>query len=196
MLVNEARVVVDAQVHSTSEQAALSEPLGRLDGAQTQEVLLDAGFNTYETLECALKKDISVLCPERAEDAPGDEPGAGRFALRHFRYVEDGDYYLCPTESDCIRVAAQGNPEAGRRAYVQYHDRLRSVRAPCAVHRGHAAHDPAHCRPGARRRYARSWPSRGPTRVCPAQGDGRTGVLGAARTSGPESIPPPRVCAG
>ena len=121
VLVNEARVVVDAQVHSTSEQAALSEPLGRLDGAQTQEVLLDAGFNTYETLECALKKDISVLCPERAEDAPGDEPGAGRFALRHFRYVEDGDYYLCPTGErlhPCRR--SQGNPEAGRRAYVQY----------------------------------------------------------------------------
>ena len=121
VLANEARVVVDAQVHSTSEQAALCEPLDRLDGAQTQEVLLDAGFNTYETLECALNKDISVLCPERAEDAQGDEPGAGRFALRHFRYVEDGDYYVCPTGErlhPCRR--SQGNPEAGRRAYVQY----------------------------------------------------------------------------
>jgi hypothetical protein len=113
-------------------------------------VLLDAGFNTYETLECALKKDISVLCPERAEDAPGDEPGAGRFALRHFRYVEDGDYYLCPTGErlhPCRR--SQGNPEAGRRAYVQYTTTACAQCAPCAVHRGHATHDPAHCRPGA-----------------------------------------------
>jgi hypothetical protein len=46
VLVNEARVVVDAEVDSTSEQAALAEPLGRLDGAVTTELLLDAGFNS------------------------------------------------------------------------------------------------------------------------------------------------------
>ena len=56
MLANEARVVVDAQVHSTSEQAALAPQIERLDGTQTKELLLDAGFNTYENLESALAR--------------------------------------------------------------------------------------------------------------------------------------------
>jgi transposase len=77
VLVNEARVVLDAQVHSTSEQAALAEPLERLDGAQTRELLLDAGFNSYAVLECALEKDISLLCPEQAEDGAGPGQAAG-----------------------------------------------------------------------------------------------------------------------
>ena len=36
-----------------------AEPLARLDGAQTQELLLDAGLNTYEVLECAV--DLSLI---------------------------------------------------------------------------------------------------------------------------------------
>jgi hypothetical protein len=96
VLVNEARVVLDAQVHSTSEQAALAEPLERLDGAQTRELLLDAGFNSYAVLECALEKDISLLCPEQAEDGPSQGKQPGLFALRDFRYVEEDDYYLWP----------------------------------------------------------------------------------------------------
>ena len=121
VLANRARVVVDAEVHSTSEQAALAEPLARLDGAQTQELLLDAGLNTYEVLECALDKEISLLCPEQAEDALRDEKAPRTFALRHFRYVEDGDYYLCPADERLYpwRRAA-GNPEKGVRPYVQY----------------------------------------------------------------------------
>lgn len=119
VLANEARVVVDAHVHSTSEQAALAETLERLDGAQTRELLLDAGFNSYAVLECALEKEISLLCPEQSEDEEGKK--SGLFALRDFHYVEDGDYYLCPAQAQlhpCRRFA--GNPEKGLRAYVQY----------------------------------------------------------------------------
>lgn len=120
VLANAARVVLDAQVHSTSEQAALSEQLQRLDGAQTRELLLDAGFNTYEILESTLAKEISLLCPERAEHERDDQ-GGGLFALRQFRYMEDGDYYVCPAGEQlhpCRRYA--GNPASGQRAYVQY----------------------------------------------------------------------------
>lgn len=120
VLANPARVVVDAQVHSSSEQAALAEPLQRLDSTQTQELLLDAGFNTYAILESTLAKDISLLCPERAEHAREDQ-GSGVIPLRQFHYVDDGDYYLCPAEQQlhpCRRYA--GNPETGQRAYVQY----------------------------------------------------------------------------
>ena len=129
VLVNEARVVVDAEVHSTSEQAALAEPLGRLDGAVTTELLLDAGFNSYEVLECALDKEISLLCPEQAEDALGSQEAPRVFALRHFRYVEEGDYYLCPAQErlyPCRRSA--GDPQKGVRPYVQYQG---SACGPC-----------------------------------------------------------------
>jgi hypothetical protein len=78
VLVNEARVVLDAQVHSTSEQAALAEPLERLDGAQTRELLLDAGFNSYAVLEWRLKspakspRSVSQPCsvPSHSESPP------------------------------------------------------------------------------------------------------------------------------
>jgi hypothetical protein len=121
VLVNEARVVLDAQVHSTSEQAALAEPLERLDGAQTRELLLDAGFNSYAVLECALEKDISLLCPEQAEDGAGQGKQPGLFALRDFRYVEEDDHYLCPAGAQLHPTRrCAGNPQKGLRAYVQY----------------------------------------------------------------------------
>jgi transposase len=121
VLVNEARVVLDGQVHSTSEEAALAEPLEKLDGTQTRELLLDAGFNSYAVLECALAKDISLLCPEQAEDQQEQGKKSGLFALRDFRYVEDGDHYVCPAGAQLhpIRRSA-GNPQKGLRAYVQY----------------------------------------------------------------------------
>lgn len=120
VLANEARVVVDGEVHSTSEQAALAPALDRLEGTQTKELLLDAGFNTYEVLETALEKEISVLCPEQAEDVRAEE-GPRLIPLREFRYVDDGDYYVCPAGErlDPWRRYA-GNPATGQRAYVQY----------------------------------------------------------------------------
>jgi Transposase DDE domain len=121
VLANEARVVVDAQVHSTSEQAALAELLDRLDGEQTRELLLDAGFNTYENLESALEREISVLCPEQAEDVRGDGEGPRRIPMREFRYVEDGDYYVCPAGERMNPWRRHGgNAVTGQRAYVQY----------------------------------------------------------------------------
>jgi hypothetical protein len=128
VLVNEARVVLDAQVHSTSEQAALAEPLERLDGTQTQELLLDAGFNSYAVLECALEKDISLLCPEQAEDGQSQGKQPGLFALRDFRYVEDGDHYLCP-------AGAQLHPPAAVRAI-----RRRGYGLTCSTRARPAAH--------------------------------------------------------
>lgn len=120
VLANEARVVVDAEVHSTSEQAALGALLDRLEGNETQELLLDAGFNTYEVLETTLGKEISLLCPERSETPKGG--GAQSYiALREFRYVEDGDYYVCPA-GEQLRFwrRSAGNAAQGRRPYAQY----------------------------------------------------------------------------
>lgn len=130
VLANAARVVVDAQVHSTSEQAALLELLQQLDSTRTYELLLDAGFNMYEILELAVQREISVLCPEQAESAYGDEAeqpgepgesGKGYYPLRLFRYVEEGDYYVCPAGQEmhpCRRHP--GNAAQDKRPYVQY----------------------------------------------------------------------------
>lgn len=127
VLANAARVVVDAQVHSTSEQAALLELLQPLDGTQTHELLLDAGFNMYEILELAVQREISVLCPAQAESVCGEEAGEpgesgkGHYPLRLFRYVEEGDYYVCPAGQEmhpCRRHP--GNAAQGKRPYVQY----------------------------------------------------------------------------
>lgn len=125
VLANAARVVVDAQVDSTSEQAALLEQLQRL-GPQTRELLLDAGFNNYPVLELAVQRDISLLCPEggesaRHEQAQGDQEPKGCLPMRLFSYMEEGDYYLCPAGQrmyPCRRY--EGNATQGKRAYLQY----------------------------------------------------------------------------
>jgi hypothetical protein len=195
VLVNEARVVLDAQVHSTSEQAALAEPLERLDGTQTQELLLDAGFNSYAVLECALEKDISLLCPEQAEDGQSQGKQPGLFALRDFRYVEDGDHYLCPAGAQLHRPPLCGQSAEGATGLRAVRELgLRYVRAPRPMYPGRGADDPAQRGPGAQGSLAPGdGPTPGQTGVRPAQGHGRTGVLDAARAPGPEPLPPPRL---
>jgi transposase len=127
VLANAARVVVDAQVHSTSEQAALLELLQPLDSTQTQELLLDAGFNNYDILELTVAREISLLCPEQAQAtysqdaAESGESDKRHFPIRLFRYVEQGDYYVCPAGQamhPCRRHA--GHVAQGKRPYVQY----------------------------------------------------------------------------
>ena len=124
VLANAARVVVDAQVHGSNEQAALMQTLRRLESEQTQELLLDAGFNSYEILELTLEQQISVLCPEQSE-SQGAAEGSGREAkhwpMRLFRYEEEGDYYVCPRGQQMHpQRHFAGNPAEGKRAYVQY----------------------------------------------------------------------------
>lgn len=120
VLANKARVVVDAQVHSTSEIAPMKELLERLDGEQTQELLLDAGFaNDFELIERTVAQEISLLCPERAETTQGKEPRL--IPLREFRYDEERDGYVCP-EGKWLRATNRcaGNAAEGRRPYVRY----------------------------------------------------------------------------
>jgi hypothetical protein len=120
VLANKARVVVDAQVHSTSEIAPMKELLERLDGEQTQELLLDAGFaNDFELIERTVAQEISLLCPERAETTQGNEPRL--IPLREFRYDEERDGYVCP-EGKWLSATNRcaGNAQAGRRPYVRY----------------------------------------------------------------------------
>lgn len=124
VLANAARVVVDAQVHGSNEQAALMQTLKRLESEQTQELLLDAGFNSYEILELTLEQQISVLCPEQSESqgaAEGSSRVAKHWPMRLFRYEATGDYYVCPSGQQMHpQRHFAGNPAEGKRAYVQY----------------------------------------------------------------------------
>ncbi|MBK6280063.1 MAG: transposase [Gammaproteobacteria bacterium] len=106
VLANKARVVVDAQVHSTSEIAPMKELLERMDGEQTQELLLDAGFaNDFELIERTVAQEISLLCPERAETTQerATADPAARVSLRRgarrvcvpAREVAEGNESLC-----------------------------------------------------------------------------------------------------
>lgn len=124
VLANAARVVVDAQVHGSNEQAALIQTLKRLESEQTQELLLDAGFNSYEILELTLEQQISVLCPEQSESQSTDERSSRvsrHWPMRLFRYEAEGDYYVCPSGQPLHpQRHFAGNPAEGKRAYVQY----------------------------------------------------------------------------
>jgi len=121
VLANEARVVVAAEVHATSEPAALLPLLAALQGEETRELLLDAGFNTFEVIETTLAREISVLCPEQSEHVARAAGESKRIPAREFRYVTEGDYYVCPT-GELLRACrrSHGNEEQGKRPYVQY----------------------------------------------------------------------------
>ncbi len=98
----------------------MKELLERLDGEQTQELLLDAGFaNDFELIERTVAQEISLLCPERAETTQGKEPRL--IPLREFRYDEERDGYVCP-QGKWLRATNRcaGNAAEGRRPYVRY----------------------------------------------------------------------------
>lgn len=117
VLANDARVVVDAALAPTSEQAAM---MRLLDGiAEGSELLLDAGFNTYELIERSLEKGLSLLCPERA--APARHHHQRLIPAHAFTYDAEQDHYTCP-EGQHLKPSRRcaANPRTGRRAYVQY----------------------------------------------------------------------------
>ena len=120
VLANDQRVVVDAEVHSTSEIASMKRLIGDIDPRHTDELLLDAGFsNDFGLLELTLEKEISLLSPEGAERAREGEPK--RIPLREFRYDEEADCYVCP-EGQRLMPARRhgGNAGTGQRPYTQY----------------------------------------------------------------------------
>lgn len=117
VLANEARVVVDAAMHPTSEQEAMLMMLDRLQGAG--ELLLDAGFNNFKLIEKTLNKGLSLLCPERA--SPARRGNQALIPASEFSYDPEQDCYFCPQGERLTpsrRCAA--NEKAQRRAYVQY----------------------------------------------------------------------------
>jgi transposase len=120
---NDARVVVDAELDSTSELAAMKQLLERMPPGQTQEVLLDAGFsNDFGLIEKTVSRSISLLSPEQAETPRADAPTL--IPLREFRYDEVEDVYVCPQGHRLmpVRRNAGSPPQAKkkRRPYVQY----------------------------------------------------------------------------
>ena len=124
MTANAARVVVDAQVHSSSELAAMKALLGRMDGSETRELLLDAGFsNDFALIEETVAKEISLLSPEQAE-TPRESAASTRIPLREFCYDEAGDFYVCPQGHRLLAGRRYAGSRPGerkqRRPYVQY----------------------------------------------------------------------------
>ena len=138
-------MVVAAEVHATSEPAALLPLLAALQGEETRELLLDAGFNTFEVIETTLAREISVLCPEQSEHVARAAGESKRIPAREFRYVTEGDYYVCPT-GELLRACrrSHGNEEQGKRPYVQYATpACGGVRDAASVHGGRVARSSA-----------------------------------------------------
>lgn len=120
---NEARVVVDAELHGSSELAAMQQMLDRLDATQTRELLLDAGFSQgFELIEHTVAKEISLLSPLQGQKRGGESEQ--RIALHEFHYDEAGDFYVCP-EGERLYPRGRCNgsaPQAPRhrRPYTRY----------------------------------------------------------------------------
>lgn len=115
ILANEARVVVDVAMDPMSEQGAMMALLDRLN--EGSELLLDAGFNTYDLIEKTLEKGLSLLCPERS--APARRGERSLIPASEFLYDPEEDHYTCP-EGERLTPSKRCAAREERRAYVQY----------------------------------------------------------------------------
>ena len=122
---NEARVVVDAELDTSSELAAMTRIVDRLDETQTRELMLDAGFSQgFDLIERTVDKEISLLSPLQGQKRGGEGEPEQRIALQAFHYDEVGDFYTCP-EGDRLYPRSHFNGSAPqavkhRRPHTRY----------------------------------------------------------------------------
>ena len=113
VLANEERVVIDAEVDSTQEIRAVEQLLDR-QGAQIDELLLDAGLRASSVIEKTLDEDISLLMPAHGGEAGKAAKEAKYFALSRFVYDETRDVYQCPAGEILEREATYRNTQRTR----------------------------------------------------------------------------------
>jgi len=97
VLANSVRVVVAQTVHPSGEVTVLPSLLDQcqaVTGRFPQELLLDAGYCSQQTLKVALERDISLLCPESRK--LGQPKSGAYFTKGQFQYDEYTNSYGCP----------------------------------------------------------------------------------------------------
>ena len=97
VLANEDRIITALAVDPSSETkvvAAMLDQNQRVTGAQTSEVLLDAGYFDNRVIAATLEREISLLCPDGKE--PGQVKQGKVYAKGQFLYDETSDTYRCP----------------------------------------------------------------------------------------------------
>jgi hypothetical protein len=120
VLVNEARVVLDAQVHSTSEQAALAEPLEGSTAPRPRSFCSMPASTATRCSSVRWRKTSACCVPNRRRmdraraSSPGCLPCATSATWRTVTTTS-----ARPGRS-CTARRCAGNPQKGLRAYVQY----------------------------------------------------------------------------
>ena len=121
ILVNDNRVILAQAMHGSSENAVIPEMLDQseaMTGEKIEELMLDAGYCSHAIIGEAIKRDISLLCPE------GHVPGQGKssdkkYTKGQFQYDEQEDSYRCPAGKQLLFISVyKGNEKtAGYRQY-------------------------------------------------------------------------------
>lgn len=125
VLANEARVIISAEVDSSSETKVLEQLLNRANGIspneQVNELLVDAGYHCSQVITQALKHDISLLCPDTPEHAKFSQRQSTQkfFPREDFTYHADLNQYQCPG-GHALHPQRHGKDKRSGEPYTQY----------------------------------------------------------------------------
>jgi transposase len=121
VLANRKRVIVAAQVHSSSETAVVEQ---MLDQAQRQgkidTALFDAGFFATDVIAATGERGIELLCPEgQSQGGNWNKHSDKRLPKSAFDYQAEADCYRCPA-GHSLTALARYNGNASALAYTEY----------------------------------------------------------------------------
>jgi len=120
VLANEQRIVLAQTVHPSGEVTILPELLNQceaISGSAPKELMLDAGYFCQKAADEAIKRDISLLCPEGRE--PGKAKDSRYYSKGKFVYDEESDSYRCPAGESLIRLYHYKGTEQ-HKSYTRY----------------------------------------------------------------------------
>jgi hypothetical protein len=109
VLANPDRIITAFAIDPSSETKMIAPMLdqsARVTGAQTKEMLLDAGYFDDEVIDTTLKHDISLLCPDGQWPARTREEGL--YHKSAFSYDQHTDTYRCPAGQTLILFSQCG----------------------------------------------------------------------------------------
>lgn len=121
ILVNNHRVILAQAMHGSSENAVIPEMLDQSEavtGEKIEELMLDAGYCSHGIIGEAIKRDISLLCPEGRVLGQGKSSDK-KYTKGQFQYDEQEDSYRCPAGEQLVLMSTyKGNKKtAGYRQY-------------------------------------------------------------------------------
>jgi transposase len=121
VLANEARVIVCANVHASSETAPLPALLDRAQAqSKIETALLDAGFFSAEVIAATQSRQIELLCPEgQSEGADWNKRSDKQYPKSRFAYDAAQDCYRCPA-GERLTPMGQYRGNAKYPGYVVY----------------------------------------------------------------------------